>query len=227
MDPGRGDTQLNQVEFYRMDEEEGVAFLKREGDLTRTRGHGARRLARADLLSEARNSLTSLEAFARTRTDTRAQRDNDIALKLTRGEIALAEGNAEEAIPLLQEGVALLRNSGSFAYFRCAESLANAWEQQGNLGRALQTLEAASDQKNRSYPSTMTNHGFVRRPSTKLNWMRVRLRLAQLYLKLDREAEALEIEAELRDLLRYADPDLWLVRQLGGGNGGAPRGSSR
>jgi len=44
--------------------------------------------------------------------------------------------------------------------------------------------------------------------------MRVRLRLAQLYRRLDRDAEALEIEAELRELLRYADPDLWLVRQL-------------
>ena len=71
-------------------------------------------------------------------------------------------------------------------------------------------MESAS-QKNRTYPYPVLNRGAA---STKLYWMRVRLRLAQLYRNLDREAEALEIEAKLRDLLRYADPDLWLVRQL-------------
>ncbi len=84
---------------------------------------------------------------------------------------------------------------------------------------AVQVLEDASQQKNRAYPAP-NSYGFNVRTSAKLHWMRVRLRLAQLYLKLDREAEALEIEAELRELLRYADPDLWLVRQLGGVNGG-------
>ena len=81
---------------------------------------------------------------------------------------------------------------------------------------ALQTLEGASQQKNRAYPvyHISNRYGVSVFPSAKLHWMRVRLRLAQLYLKLDREAEAREIEAELRDLLRYADPDLWLLRQL-------------
>ncbi len=125
--------------------------------------------------------------------------------------MTLDEGNVDEAISLLQEGVTREQIFGSHAYFRGSESLANAWERQGNLDMALQTLEEASQQKSRAYP-----HGgwSARGPSAKLYWMRVRLRLAQLYLTLDGEAEALEIEAELRELLRYADPDLRLLRQL-------------
>ncbi len=130
---------------------------------------------------------------------------------LSHGEVALAEGNVEEAISLLKDGLFGLRSSGVYAYFRCSESLANAWERQGNLDMALRTLEDASQQKNRTYPLPGDLAA-----SPKLYWMRVRLRLAQLYRKLDREAEALEIEAELRELLRYADPDYWLLRQLQG-----------
>ena len=44
--------------------------------------------------------------------------------------------------------------------------------------------------------------------------MRVQWRLAQLYRELGREAEAQAIEGELRELLAYADPDYWLVREL-------------
>ena len=137
---------------------------------------------------------------------------------LADGEIALAEGNVDEAISLLQEGLYGLRSSGNAAYFRCSESLANAWERQGDLEMALRTLEDASQQKSRTYP--WANPGGA---SPKLHWMRVRLRLAQLYRRLEREAEALEIETELRDLLRYADSDLWLVRQLGEVHEAAPR----
>ena len=113
---------------------------------------------------------------------------------LSHGEVALAEGNVEEAISLFQQGLSGLRNSGHYSYFRCSESLANALERQGNLDMAVQTLEAASRQKNRTYPYPSHDRGAA---SAKLHWMRVRLRLAQLYRKLDREAEALEIEAEL------------------------------
>ena len=38
--------------------------------------------------------------------------------------------------------------------------------------------------------------------------------LAQLYRKLERVPDALHIENELRELLTYADPDVWLLRQL-------------
>ena len=108
----------------------------------------------------------------------------------------------------------MLRTSGTSTYFRCAESLANAFERQGNLDMALRTLEDASQQKNRTYPLQRETFNFSALPPAKLYWMRVRLRLAQLYLQLDRETEALEIEAELRELLRYADPDLRLLQQL-------------
>jgi len=214
----RRDSRLDEVEYYRTVEEEGVASYLRQGPevpTNLTQGDGARRLARAGLLSEARDELASFQARrSRQEIIPYRMRDDIIAVNLTRGEIALAEGDAEEAISLLQEGVVRLRNSGSSAYFRGSESLANAWEQQGNPDRALQILEDASQQKNRAYPASITSHGFPRRESAKLHWMRVRLRLAQLYLKLDRETEAREIAAELRALLRYADPDLWLLRQV-------------
>ena len=115
--PNARDNMLDEAEYYRMDEEEGVAFLKRQGTLTRTRGHGARRLARAGLLSEARDELASFQAQARQETDPVRKYRDDIALILTQGEIALAEGNAEEAISLLQEGVAAVRNSGRCRLF--------------------------------------------------------------------------------------------------------------
>ncbi len=53
-----------------------------------------------------------------------------------------------------------------------------------------------------------------RQVPTHTEWMRVRWKLAQVNRKLGRLAEARAIEAELRDLLVYADPDLWLLRQL-------------
>lgn len=46
--------------------------------------------------------------------------------------------------------------------------------------------------------------------------MSVRLRLAELYRSLDRDAEAVEIENEIRGLMAYADSDFWLVRRLDG-----------
>ena len=220
--PRRRDGNLFHLEYYRMDEGEGAAYLKSQRP-GHTGGLAARRMARAGRLSEARNDFAALQAQAQRAVDPQTY---DLALNLTQGEIALAEGNAEEAISLLQEGVSRLRSSGTSVYFRGAESLANAWERLGNLAMAVQTLEDASQQKNRAYPDRRTSYEFGgSRFPAKLYWMRVRLRLAQLYLKLDREAEAREIEAELRGLLRYADPDLWLVRQLGGLNTGNPAGT--
>ena len=224
LDPATRDRYLHEVEYYRMDEKEGVAFLKRQGGLSLKQTLGVKRLARGGLLSEARNVLASFQARARARGPS-AVRNAERSAILARGVIALAEGNAEEAISLLQEGLAPLRNSGNHAYFRCSESLAHAWELQGNLDMAVQTLEDASQQKHQAYPGGALSGSFGSPAPAKVYWMRVRLRLAQLYLKLGREAEALEIEAELRELLRYADPDLWLVRELEGLNGGRPTGT--
>ncbi len=206
---GGGEYLLHEVEYYRMDEKEGAEYLMSHGTDAPL---GARRLARAGLLSEARKQpdyLASVRATARWQLSFRNPIPRMSEHQLTQGEVALAEGNLEEAISLLQGGLSGLRSSGTYPYFRCAESLAIAWERQGNLDMALRTLEDASQQKNRTYSFVNDYVG-----SAKVYWMRVRLRLAQLYRRLDRDAEALEIEAELRELLRYADPDLWLVRQL-------------
>ncbi len=47
--------------------------------------------------------------------------------------------------------------------------------------------------------------------------MIVQLRLAAIYRKLGREADAMELEDEIRALLARADPDYWLLRRLQAG----------
>ncbi len=121
-------------------------------------------------------------------------------VKVAQGALALARGQPE-AIALLEEGVESARLLGHSVFFLASASLARAWEQQGDLERALQVLEAASEEKARAYLVQST-------------WIRIRWRLAQLYRKLGREAEAQEIEAELRELLAYADPDIPILLQL-------------
>jgi len=78
--------------------------------------------------------------------------------------------------------------------------LAKAWLQAGKVENALRVLEDASQQKNRL--------------GGKGQWYRIQLRLADLYRQLGRETEAEKIEAELRQLLVYADSDFWIVKEL-------------
>ena len=48
----------------------------------------------------------------------------------------------------------------------------------------------------------------------KFHWMKAQLRLAELYRKVGREAEALAVEEELRRLTVYADPEFLIVQEL-------------
>ncbi|MDX1500844.1 MAG: serine/threonine-protein kinase [Thermoanaerobaculia bacterium] len=151
-------------------------------------------LARAGLAGEARELLASLEVP--TEPNTRALR------LWAGGELALAAGNAADAIPLLVEGVEALRgNRLAHSFFWAAGALAEAWRQQGNVERALEVLLDAARQKGRAF-------------SGKSGWTEVRLQLAELYRHLGRDADARAVEEELRGLLRYADADYRLLRRL-------------
>ena len=127
--------------------------------------------------------------------------------KIVRGELAMARGKTAQAIRLLQEGIEPPW-MGPFisAYFLGTETLANAWEQQGNMSKAIRLLEESSQGRAKALAALRGSSSFF--------WMRVRLRLASFYRKVGREQEAREIEAELRKLLAYADPDHPILRQL-------------
>ncbi|HVS03497.1 MAG TPA: hypothetical protein VMT16_12060, partial [Thermoanaerobaculia bacterium] len=129
------------------------------------------------------------------------------------GEIELAEGRPGEAARLLEreafgswddyrlQETAWIEWYGS-SYFLGAQALAIAYRRLGRDEDALSVLERAVAERARSYPN-----------GTEL-WLDTQLRLARLHRELGNAAEAERLENELRDLMRLADPDFWLVRAL-------------
>lgn len=153
-------------------------------------------LVRAGILVEARELLSSFEEPSRQMVFDRAQR------RWAEGELALAEGEIKQAIPLLQEAVAGLRHYALAApFFWASEALARALEAEGNVETALAVLEDASQQRPRAFQG-------------KGGWMDMRVTLAKMHHKYGREPQARAIEAELRGLLRHADPDFRVLREL-------------
>ena len=156
------------------------------------------RAVRAGLLSEAEAAIPDLE------NSEDFPDSGFISIRQLRGELALARGNTGQAIALLEEAIELW---GAFRVFGFggSETLASAWEQQGNFQRAIGVLEAVRPFR--------TRYVF---PLIAPEWMKTQLRLAQLYRKAGREQEAREIEAELLKLLTYADPDHPMLVELKG-----------
>ena len=155
-------------------------------------------LARTSGIEAAQEALSDLEAAAQ---ETRRVVPDSI-FSILGGELALARNETEEGIRLLSAGLPVERALGSTIYFLGSDSLADALRKMGDSDRALRALEEASLQRSRVFPHAGSF------------WLRVQWRLAQLYRELGREAEAQAIEGELRELLAYADPDFWLVREL-------------
>ena len=197
-DPGSRIGGLVLVAFLRGDRQALINFADRVEKL----GNPMWRpmfLLRAGLLSEAEAAISDLE-------NSEAFFTGDVLgqgyIKQWRGELALARGNTGQAIALFEEAVPRL---GDFKFFAAGgpESLARAWERQGNFQRAIGVLEEVRPFKTRYlFPYWATT------------WMKTQLRLARLYRKVGREQEAREIEAELRKLLAYADSDHPFLLQL-------------
>ncbi len=121
-----------------------------------------------------------------------------------RGELARLEGRLGEAIPLLEQGLAELQlNNSSLSSYLASDSLALAWLAQGEPSRAAQVLDEAAVQP---LLTTIPNLAF--------SWLTLELRRAQVYRQLGRVVEAEQIEAGLRQLLAYADPDHVILREL-------------
>lgn len=125
-------------------------------------------------------------------------------VQTAQGALAFYQGRFEEAVSLLEQGLTLLPGRlGPFWHdFYSAEVLALAWEALGRSEQGLQALGAASEMKAR------VSQG------DRFYWMENQLRLAELYRKLDREADAQEIENELRRYCAYADSDFVILREL-------------
>jgi hypothetical protein len=128
--------------------------------------------------------LRQADALARKYKDWRPQFRNEAL-----GELLLARGNT--AYP---------------SYFFGADSLARAYERDGNLSAALEVLERTSGDRVRAYgPFGM---------SVATLWMQDQIDLARVYRRLDRVKDAENIEDELRKLLTYADPDYPMLVEL-------------
>lgn len=123
--------------------------------------------------------------------------------QLAEGKLALLEGNSGEAIRLLTEALRHLQYWPTAYYFMGVQSLARAWEDQGDRRRAARALEQAAARKG---VAIFCEGGFF--------WMETELQRAELYRKLGRREEADQIEEEVRKLLALADPDHAIARRL-------------
>jgi serine/threonine protein kinase/Tfp pilus assembly protein PilF len=128
-----------------------------------------------------------------------------IFMRTVEGEIALSRGRTAEAVSLLEKSVPAVRWNSSTAFFIDSVSLAEALERQGDLQKAVQVLESASQAKPIAYDAI---------GSTGQYWLTVQWRLAQVYRKLGRIDDAQKIEAELSRMLAYADPEHPILLQL-------------
>ena len=129
-----------------------------------------------------------------------------------RGTLDLAAGRYREAIANLENSLEPLpQNSGTF--FRASCALARALAASGDLHRAVQLLERASEQK----PKMMFGRNY---------WMEARVQLAALYRALGRESEAQTIEAELRRNCAWAEPEFPILRELEGPSSPLPEPAS-
>jgi tetratricopeptide (TPR) repeat protein len=160
-------------------------------------------LVRAGLFPEAEKMLSAVETIPGW---------NSIVPDAVAGELALARGQTNEAVPLLESSLGTARAQGLlWLVFLLSESLARAREIQGNGEDALRVLEEAAQAKN--------SFGLFG-PMTGTLWQRVEWQRARLHRKMGREPEAQQLEADLRKLLAYADPDHPILRRLLSSQGG-------
>ncbi len=122
------------------------------------------------------------------------------------GELAMSRGQTRKGVALLEKGLEAIHPFRIGAFYLGSETLAQAYEKQGNLDAALRVLQRAADAKGKDCPSIGLTAGHW--------WLREELQLADLYRKMGRVAEAEKVEDELRKMLIYADPDHPILREL-------------
>jgi tetratricopeptide (TPR) repeat protein len=151
--------------------------------------------ARAGLLSAARR-------FQKTEEQPvgRPQEDRP-ELHTVLGEIELAKGDLAGAILELEQATELSVDwrPNRPAFFLNSESLAAALKKTGNVKRAIEVLERASERRIQAVSGAFSLAGAY--------WLRSRFELARLYREVGRVEDARTIEADLEKLLARADAD--------------------
>ena len=138
--------------------------------------------------------------------------------ELAQGELALRRGALVDAVDRLEGGLKRLHEvclevplptnrcfDDLLEFFVASESLASAWLRLGDVPRALAVLDAATRRTPRNHQHILAG-AFGR--------FRVQARLASEYRKLGRVDEAEAIEDEVLRMLKYADADHPIVRQI-------------
>jgi Tfp pilus assembly protein PilF len=92
-------------------------------------------------------------------------------------------------------------------FFPSTETLGGALVREGQSNRAADVLAAAAAEREHFYDPQ--NAG----PANGYFWLRVRIAQAELDAQLGRDAESASIAAELRNLLKHADPDFPILRR--------------
>jgi tetratricopeptide (TPR) repeat protein len=150
--------------------------------------------------------LQEAATYVRRYSGSRPAAEASPQLKLLIGELLVARGETQRGMLLLRQGVEGTREAAIPVYFPGAESLAQAYEERGDLSNALQVLEEASANRAR-VSNEIAMSGAVL-------WMQDQMDLARLYRRLGRVQDAEKIETELRKLLTYADPDFPMLVEL-------------
>ncbi len=204
----RNDT-LAELSFLKGDQLALTQRLKLRGDL----GGGefpmwwepiAMFQVRAGLISEAGRFHKHFEEHA-LRRPVPVRRDRPELHEIP-GEMALSRGDLARAISELEKATTLFgdfggNGSGNQLSF---ESLATALRKKGDLPRAIQVLERASERK---YEAVIDG-------ATGAYWMRNRFELARLYRTVGRVEEARAIEADLTRLLALAEANHPILLEL-------------
>jgi DNA-binding winged helix-turn-helix (wHTH) protein/tetratricopeptide (TPR) repeat protein len=127
-------------------------------------------------------------------------------IEVVRGELAIAQGQTRRGVALLEKGLEAIHPFRIGAFYLGSETLAQAYEKQGNLDAALRVLQKAADAKGKDCPGIGLTAGHW--------WLRNELQLADLYRTMGRILEAEQVENQLRKMLIYADADHPIVLAL-------------
>jgi tetratricopeptide (TPR) repeat protein len=154
--------------------------------------------ARAGLTSEAQRFLTA-------QREEQAETEDQPEFHTVPGEIALARGDLAGAIAELEQAMKLADGEGPKrpGFYLGSESLAAALAKTGDVPRAIQVLERNPERRSA-----------VIRGTTGAYWLRNRFALAKLYRGIGRVEDARIVEAELRELLAFADADHPILLEL-------------
>jgi tetratricopeptide (TPR) repeat protein len=116
---------------------------------------------------------------------------------LVDGRLALADGQVDKAIALLQSALVRRPERGIGRLMSISMLLADAFVAKHDIALAIDALETATQQR------SMTSYG----ASQGATWLAARAKLAELYRDAGRTADAENIEQHLQRLLMVADDD--------------------